>query len=172
MRCFAILFFGLAIWMVTTASAKSDDFRRLKVTNAKRAELHWMMNCQGCHGVSGMGSPGGAPEMFGVIDKFVTVDGGRAYLASVPGVAYAPLNDDELADVLNWMLNRFVCRPLPSDFVEYDSEEVANFREMVLITNAHEVRASLIADFKERSTVENDECSNAQRALTQPKRVQ
>jgi len=35
---------------------------------------------------------------------FMRVDGGREYLAQVPGSSQSPLSDQETADLLNWMV--------------------------------------------------------------------
>jgi len=115
------------------------------VNNPQKATLNWMMNCQGCHGVDAEGSQNGAPPMPGVIGKFLQVDGGREYLARVPGVAISPIPDVELADLLNWMLLRFACDALPTDFKPYSAAEVSALRADVLITQAASERARLLA---------------------------
>ncbi len=115
------------------------------VNNPQKAALNWMVNCQGCHGADANGSPNGAPPMPGVIGKFLQVDGGREYLARVPGVAISPIPDGELADLLNWMLLRFACDDLPADFKPYDAAEVSALRADVLITQAASERERLLA---------------------------
>jgi mono/diheme cytochrome c family protein len=115
------------------------------INNPQKAALNWMINCQGCHGVDAMGSPNGAPPMPGVVGKFLQADGGREYLVRVPGVAISPIPDDELADLLNWMLLRFSCDALPVDFKPYDAAEVSALRADVLITQAASERARLLA---------------------------
>lgn len=127
-----------------TASAVDND-APIQISNPTRAEFNWLMNCQGCHGVDGQGSPGGAPPLPHVVAGFLHVEGGRNYLAQVPGVAHAPLTDGEIADVLNWMLLRFDCARIPKNFAAYSEREVAALRESVLITDAHIVRAELLA---------------------------
>ncbi len=130
------------------------------VNNPQKAALNWMMNCQGCHGVDAQGSPNGAPPMPGVVGKFLQVDGGREYLARVPGVAISPISDDELADLLNWMLLRFACDDLPTNFKPYGAAEVSALRADVLITQAMRERESLLAilstsDVKRKTSVKN-----------------
>lgn len=139
---------GLSALLTGAAYADSGDFGTTAVKSPNRAEFNWMMNCQGCHGVKGEGSPGGAPVLTGVVTKFLSVEGGRAYLARVPGVANAPLDDEELSDLLNWMLDRFSCEAVPSDFSAYKADEIARYRKDSLITNAHEVRAALVSEFE------------------------
>ena len=41
------------------------------------------------------------------LSQLLSAEGGRAYLASVPGVAQAPLGDARLAALLNWVIRAF-----------------------------------------------------------------
>lgn len=135
------------------AAESGDRTARFSVKDPARAKLNWLMNCQGCHGVKGEGSPGGAPAMPGVVAKFLTVEGGRQYLAQVPGVANAPLSDEELSDLMNWMINRFACGFLPDDVSRFSATEIATLRDDVLITDAHLVRAALMSKINHGSEV-------------------
>jgi mono/diheme cytochrome c family protein len=105
----------------------------------------WALNCQGCHRPDGSGSPGGAPPMRGVVASFLKVEGGRTYLTRVPGVATAPLRDNELADVLNFVLRRFDGERLPADFKPFTAAEIAAGRKAVLRTEAASTRRQLMA---------------------------
>lgn len=126
----------------STGHAAGIDFA---VENPKRARLNWLLNCQGCHGTGAEGSDGGAPAMPDVLGKLLGVEGGRAYLVQVPGVATAPLSDADLADLMNWMLETFDKPNIPKDFVPYEPAEVAALRKTVLFTKAQSVRESLLA---------------------------
>lgn len=109
------------------------------------AWTRWALNCQGCHRPDGAGTPGGAPPLPGVVAAFLTVEGGRAYLTRVPGVASAPLGDQDLADVLNFMLRRYDGDRLPHDFKPYTAAEIAAGRKAALRTDAARLRRELIA---------------------------
>ncbi|MGQ0619595.1 MAG: c-type cytochrome [Panacagrimonas sp.] len=140
MRC-AVVTALLAITAIASiATAGADD--------AARARFHWIMNCQGCHQADATGSAGGAPNMSGVMAKFLAVEGGRDYLGRVPGVAFAPLPDAELAELLNWSLRTFDAAHLPSDFPPYTAEEVGRLRATPLVSDAAERRRQLIAQFE------------------------
>lgn len=109
------------------------------------AWTRWALNCQGCHRPDGAGTPGGAPPLPGVVAAFLTVEGGRAYLTRVPGVASAPLGDQDLADVLNFVLRRYDGARLPDDFKPYTAAEIAAGRKAPLRTDAARARRQLIA---------------------------
>ena len=68
------------------------------------------------------------PRLRGNVGRFAGVEGGRAYLVQVPGVANAPLDDAALASLLNWMLAEFSPAELPDPFALYTAEEVARYR--------------------------------------------
>lgn len=91
--------------------------------HAEKAQVDYMLQCQGCHGAEGRGAPGTVPSLVGV-GRFLAAPGGRAYLVRVPGSSQSALDDAELAEVLNWMIRRFD----PRDFLPYTAEEVARVR--------------------------------------------
>jgi len=96
-------------------------------------EYDYMLNCQGCHLADGRGYPArGIPSLQNHMGKFLHVDGGREFLARVPGVAMSDLDDERLAAVLNWMLLRFSADELPSDFSPYTPSEIASLRSSPL----------------------------------------
>ena len=91
--------------------------------------LDYILQCQGCHLADASGAEAvGVPRMEGVVGRFLQVEGGRAYLVQVPGVAQAPLDDAAVAELLNWMLLRFSAAELPEPFEPYRAEEVARHR--------------------------------------------
>src|SRR5262249_51219864 len=78
--------------------------------------VDYALECQGCHRADGAGTPGSVPPLKDAVARFLGVAGGREYLARVPGVAQAPLDDTALAAVLNWMLDHFDRAHVPPDF--------------------------------------------------------
>jgi mono/diheme cytochrome c family protein len=104
-----------------------------------------MIHCQGCHLPDGSGNPPDVPSFTGQLGDFLLVDGGRAYLVQVPGTANAPLDDRSVAELLNWMLERFSGRMRPTNFVPYSAEEVADYRREKLADPAARRKALLAA---------------------------
>lgn len=129
--------FALIVCLLIAPLALADD--------AERARFHWTMNCQGCHLADARGSKGGAPNMNGEVARFLAVEGGRDYLVRVPGVALSPLQDNDLANLLNWMLYEFDGEHMPPEFNPYTSEEVAMLRADPLVTEASGRRNELLA---------------------------
>ena len=64
-----------------------------------------MLYCQGCHLSDGAGSlKAEVPKMKDYVGNFLKVPEGREYLVRVPGSANAPIGDEKLANLLNWIL--------------------------------------------------------------------
>lgn len=98
-----------------------------------QALTNYMLNCQGCHAPDGSGVDGKVPSMLGQAGKFLHVEGGRDFLVQVPGSANSSLNDQDLAELLNWMLFRFSAAEIPDDFVPYSESEIQGLRETPLV---------------------------------------
>ena len=113
------------------------------------ARQNYILNCQGCHLPDGSGSKGNVPKMNDFVGYFLHVPGGREFIVQVPGAAGAPISDQELADVMNWMLLNFSRNELPDPFVPYNAEEIAKLRKDPLI-DMHQRREELVARIKDK----------------------
>jgi mono/diheme cytochrome c family protein len=92
----------------------------------------YLMHCAGCHLVDASGKPPYVPSLAGPLGRIAASPEGRDYLARVPGAAQAPISDDELAAVLNWLLFEFNGDTLPQRFRPLRGAEVAKSRARVL----------------------------------------
>jgi len=92
----------------------------------------YLMHCAGCHLADGRGSPPEVPSLAGPLGYIAATPVGRDYLARVPGAAQAPISDDALAAVLNWVLQEFNRETLPPEFRPLRGGEVARARARVL----------------------------------------
>ena len=93
---------------------------------------HYMIHCMGCHLMHGTGQPPDVPVLDEGLGKLVDSQAGRAYLVRVPGAAQAPIDNAELAEVINWMLNEYSARTLPEDFSPFTEKEVGLHRSQIL----------------------------------------
>ncbi len=114
------------------------------VSNPQRAWQNWTLNCQGCHRPDGAGSAGTAPSLTGTVSKFLTVPGGREYLARVPGVATSSLANADLAELMNWMCWRFDKEHMPGDFLPFTAAEIGRLRTQPLRLEASQMRHDLL----------------------------
>ncbi|MBM4219573.1 MAG: cytochrome c [Gammaproteobacteria bacterium] len=90
--------------------------------------VDYLLHCAGCHLADGRGSPGAVPSLAGPLGRIAASPAGRDYLARVPGAAQAPISDEALAAVLNWLLLEFNRETLPPGFQPLSGSEVARSR--------------------------------------------
>lgn len=92
----------------------------------------YLMHCAGCHLVDARGVPPDVPSLSGPLGRLAASAAGRDYIARVPGAAQAPLSDDELAAVFNWLLFEYNRDTLPKNFEPLRGAEIAKSRAKVL----------------------------------------
>jgi hypothetical protein len=100
----------------------------LLLADERRAEVNYMLHCQGCHLPDAAGFEGRVPPMKNFVGYFLNSDEGRQFVVRVPGVAQSALNDDELAELMNWLLASFSAEQLPDPFVPFTADEVRGLR--------------------------------------------
>jgi len=94
----------------------------------RRAQANYMLHCQGCHLPGAEGSEGRVPPMNDFVGYFLHSQAGREFLIRVPGVAHAALSDDEVTELMNWLLQRFSRAQLPKQFEPFTVAEVSRLR--------------------------------------------
>lgn len=100
------------------------------VPDANRANINYMLNCQGCHGQFGGESLDGAvPALKDYVANFLHVPGGREFLVQVPGSANAAISDAALAELLNWILQTQSMAQMPATFQPFTITEVQKLRQ-------------------------------------------
>jgi hypothetical protein len=117
---------------------------------SKDPAILYAMECQGCHLSDGGGGLASIPVLSGHVASFLDVPGGREYLARVPGVAQSSLSDQDLTDVLNWVLRRFGPADALSRNPLYAVDEIARWRQQPL-TDVSGTRAALVLLIEQRA---------------------
>jgi mono/diheme cytochrome c family protein len=117
--------------------------------DAANAQQHWVLNCMGCHTANGGGIPGKVPPLAHSLGYFEHVPAGREYVMRVPGASNSALSDQDLADVLNWLLTTMNGDVLPADFKPYTAAEVAAHRRPAYSDVAVR-RAALVRELRRR----------------------
>ena len=97
-----------------------------------KAKANYLLACRGCHLADGRGVPPDVPSLRDTLGPFLSSPAGRSYLVRVPGVAQSRLDDQQLADVINWVLREFNAARLPEDFSPFSASEVAAARAQEL----------------------------------------
>ena len=57
----------------------------------------------------------------------------RSYLVRIPGALQAPMSDEDLTDVVNWVLREFNADTLPENFQNLITAEVTEARKNPLL---------------------------------------
>ena len=130
-----------------TLAAKASERAMPGVTNPAQAHQDYILKCQGCHRPDGSGDDRSNPPMRGIVARFLTVPGGHAFIGRVPGVATVDLDDERLADLVNWTLHSFDAEHLPSDFRPYSAAEIAALRRNPIRLDRVATRARLVEGF-------------------------
>lgn len=122
-----IIVWGLCfLW--STQSIAADN--QLKM-NTDRAKFNYQMFCQGCHTPDGTGGKS-VPKIKDHIGYFLQNKVAREYLVRVPGSANSSLNDEQLAEVLNWMILELGGKSVPKDMKYFTTKEVGTLRQAPL----------------------------------------
>ena len=108
-----------AVALLLTIAVAADD---------RRAEVNYMLHCQGCHLPQAEGHEGKVPPVKDFAGYFLHSEEGRDFLIRVPGVAYAALTDEEVAELMNWLLQSFSADQLPANFAPFSASEVRSLR--------------------------------------------
>lgn len=111
------------------------------------ASVNYQLRCAGCHGQDGMGvTDGGIPPFPGFIDGFFQHEPSRLYLMHVPGINSASLSDKEIAEVMNYVGERW--GQADAERTPFTAEEVNRLRHLPvedLIKLRREVTAQMLA---------------------------
>ena len=95
-------------------------------------KVDYLLHCSGCHMPDGTGLSNVVPTLHDVIGRMVAEPAGRDYIVRVPGVSQAPINNEKLTEVLNWMLMEFSSDTLPKNFKPLTVKEVKRARSQLL----------------------------------------
>lgn len=110
----------LLLGLLCLGTAAADD---------NRARFNYIMHCQGCHLPDASGYPDKVPRMSNFLGYFLHSPEGRDFIIRVPGVSMAALPDDEIAELMNWLINAFSAEQRPDEFVPYTQSEVNTLRQ-------------------------------------------
>ena len=137
--------FGLLLLYALIGASTADE---------ARSQYHYTIFCQGCHGPDGSGASD-VPRLKDYAGYFLSVEGGREFIVQVPGSANAPIDDQSLAELLNWMLQRFSAGQMPEQFEAYTGEEIGRLRRQPVI-DVVEIRARLVVAIERLRSTVND----------------
>ncbi|MGZ8251030.1 MAG: c-type cytochrome [Methylophilaceae bacterium] len=96
------------------------------MAGSRSASSNYILRCAGCHGMDGSGSSIGGIPSLGLIKSFTSDAEGRMYVMHVPGVVNSSLSNQEIADVVNYAVEKWGAKDVP--FQHFSLEEVTRLR--------------------------------------------
>ncbi|MBB3882296.1 c-type cytochrome [Acetobacter oeni] len=100
-----------------------------------RATTNYLTHCGGCHGIEGVSGASFVPQLRETVGVFTCSEEGRRYLVRVPGVSMSLIRDDqELADVLNFVVFRMGGASTPPGTKPYSASEIHDLRADPIVT--------------------------------------
>ncbi len=97
-----------------------------------RPQSNYLLACGGCHGENGISNSKLVPDLFDQVGFYLNLPEGREYLVRLPNVAFSIMSDQELTDVLNFMVFRIGGASVPAHTAPYSIAEVARLRKQPL----------------------------------------
>ena len=101
----------------------------LYAASSSKPAYNYTLFCQGCHLPDGTGVFGEVPSLVNNLSTYLKIPAGREFVVQVPGVMHALLTDEEVAELLNWLVRNFDYQfYMGGEFLPYSSREVTNIR--------------------------------------------
>jgi hypothetical protein len=111
----------------SSAAIADDGVDRLTASQAK-----YILGCGGCHGIDGVSNSRLVPDLRDQVGFFFNSQAGRDYLVRVPNVAFYSTSDQDLTDILNFMVFQLGRASIPAGAKPYANAEVARLRKRPL----------------------------------------
>ncbi|WP_336268517.1 c-type cytochrome [Vreelandella arctica] len=109
--------------------------------SGRSPHVNYSLHCAGCHGQNGTGvEHAGIPPFPGFINRFFEDEEGRLYLMHVPGVVGAGMPNNDIASVMNYLVDRWGQADQKVNY--FTEEEVDNLRSQE-VADVVELRRSI-----------------------------
>lgn len=122
-----------ALWLVAmNVLAAESVAARVEPVRIETTAGAYLLYCGGCHGINGHSSDSAVPSLKGQVDSFLCLPEGRKYIVRLPNVAFAPLDDAQLAELMNFVVALGSSREGKGD-PPYTAAEVGALRRKPLL---------------------------------------
>ena len=106
----------------------------------------YLRYCGGCHGIQGVSAPKSIPTLRNEAGRFLCTAQGRNYLMRLPNIARAPLSDELLTELLNFVVFGLGGRSVPQGAPHFAVTEVAQARQQPITNQLDVVRQRILSD--------------------------
>tara|TARA_A100001391_G_scaffold7621_8_gene5045 strand:- start:66860 stop:67336 length:477 start_codon:yes stop_codon:yes gene_type:complete len=110
-------------------SNKADASEEVVVIPSGQSE--YTEGCGGCHGLLGVAADESIPRLRDKVGTFLCTQEGREYLIRLPNIAFAAMDDEALADLMNFVVFGLGGESLPrgEGVRPYNADEVGLLRK-------------------------------------------
>ncbi|WP_226632888.1 c-type cytochrome [Novosphingobium profundi] len=117
----------------------------------RSARSNFVERCGGCHGLEGRSVARNVPDLAGRAGFFLCTPESRSFAGRLPNVMFARLSDEDLADVLNYVMFDLGETATSRLAKPYTSQEVATYRANPLsVTDLHAKRREVVGEMVAR----------------------
>ena len=134
---------GVALCIVAPAAPQMVRAAENELTSA---QSDYLQQCGGCHGIQGNTAPAPVPILKARVGYFICTEAGRRYLIRLPNVSYARVDDQSLADMMNFVVFGLGAPSAPANGRGFTAEEVHEMRSHPMLGSEVEVTRKLVVE--------------------------
>ena len=134
---------GVALCAVAPAA---NQMLRAAESELTPAQSDYLEQCGGCHGIQGNTAPAPVPVLRARVGYFMCTEAGRRYLIRLPNVSYARVDDESLADMMNFVVFGLGAPTAPANARGFTAEEVRELRSYPMLGSEVEVTRKLVVE--------------------------
>lgn len=135
-----------ALLQVASAAADVPSPTSASIPAINHTVSNYLQSCGGCHGIQGRSAIGLVPQLRDRVGWFLCTPEGRDFIVQLPDVAFAGVSDQELADVLNFMMFDLAGASTPKGAKPYSAAEVKQLRENTVLRTGLRARRQEIVN--------------------------
>jgi len=117
---------GVALCLVVAPAA--NRMTRAAEVELTAAQSDYLEQCGGCHGIQGTTAPAPVPVLKARAGYFMCTEAGRRYLIRLPNVSNARVDDQSLADMMNFVVFDLGAPTAPANARPFTAGEVGELR--------------------------------------------
>ena len=126
------------------------------------SRANYLLKCGGCHGLEGVSNSARVPDLKDRVGRFLAASQGRDYLVRLPNVAFSQTTDQELSDILNYVVFNLGGYSAPRGARPYTASEISPLRKRPLNeVSLIQVRRSIVRKLNPMGHNSRDRAANA-----------
>ena len=124
---------GLTAGVALCVAPAGKQAPRAAEAELTAAQSDYLAQCGGCHGIQGNTAPAPVPILKARVGYFMCTEAGRRFLIRLPNVSYARVDDESLADMMNFVVFGLGASTAPANARGFTAEEVGELRRHPMV---------------------------------------